>query len=272
MGRGRHCARAVGVTAAVLFVATVVLALAQSTNDAGAARDTMRRVLMDSRAEDEVTSVLMELIDGNGRVRRRTTTISSKKRQRGQSARLIRFHEPPDLARAAILTVDHEDRDADQWIYLPAYHAARRVAAANRGDTWMGTDLTYEDITDTNVEQYEYTMLRQEQLDNVPCVVIAAIPIDRKLRDQSAYSKTIFWVDPTESVALKIEYYDRGGRLLKVVTNADLQRYGTYRRWGVTRVRDVTRNHQTVLTVTDRKIDRGLSDDLFGVSHLERGR
>src|SRR5688572_10793445 len=203
MGRGHQCARAVGAAAALLFVAMAVLGLAQSTNDAGA-RETMRRVLMDSRAEDEVASVLMELIDANGRVRRRTTTISSKKRQGGQSARLIRFHEPPDLARAAILTVDHADRDADQWIYLPAYHAARRVAAANRGDTWMGTDLTYEDITDTNVEQYEYMTLRREQLDNVPCVVIAALPIDRKLREQSAYSKTIFWVDPTESVALKI--------------------------------------------------------------------
>lgn len=267
---GRY-ARALGATAALLFVATALVALAQTADDAGA-RDTMRRVLVDSRADDEVASVHMELIDANGRVRRRTTTISSKKRQGGPSARLIRFHAPPDLARAAILTIDHEDRDADQWIYLPAYHAARRVAAANRGDTWMGTDLTYEDITDTNVEQYEYTTLRQEQLDNVRCVVIAAAPTDRKLREQSAYSKTIFWVDPTESVALRIEYYDRGGRLLKVVTNTELQRYGTYRRWGVTRVRDVTRNHQTVLTVTDRKIDQGLSDDIFGVPHLERGR
>lgn len=270
-GRWRRCARAVAATAALFFVGTAVLALAQTADDAGA-RDTMRRVLMESRAEDEVASVLMELIDANGRVRRRTTTISSKKRQGGQSARLIRFHEPPDIARAAILTIDHKDRDTDQWIYLPAYHAARRVAAANRGDTWMGTDLTYEDITDTNVEQYEYTTLRQEQLDNVRCTVIAAVPTDRKLREQSAYSKTIFWVDPSESVALKVEYYDRGGRLLKVMTNSELQRYGMYRRWRVTRVRDVARNHETVLTVTDRKIDRGLSDDLFGVPHLERGR
>lgn len=272
MRRQRLCARMAGATAGLfLLVATAVLGLAQAASDVDP-RDTMRRVLVDSQAEDEVASVRMELIDANGRVRRRSTTISSKKRKGGGSARLIRFHEPPDLARAAILTIDAEGRDPDQWIYLPAYHAARRVAAANRGDTWMGTDLTYEDITEKNVDQYAYTTLGHEQIDDVRCTVIAAVPTHRTLREQSAYSKTIYWVDPNESVALKIEYYDRAGRLLKIVTNTDLRRHGKYRRWDVTRVRDVVRNHQTVLTVTERKIDRGLSDDLFGVPHLERGR
>lgn len=260
----------VGVTAGLLLAAAV-LALAQGVREPDP-RDTMRRVLVDSQAEDETASVRMELVDANGRIRRRSTTISSKKRKGGQSARLIRFHEPPDLARAAILTVDRADGEPDQWIYLPAYHAARRVAAANRGDTWMGTDLTYEDITEKNIDHYEYTALRQEQCDNTRCTVIAAIPTHRTLREQSAYSKTVYWVDPTESVALKIEYYDRTGRLLKIVTHTNLRPYGRYRRWDVTRVQDVTRNHQTVLTVTERKLDRGLSDELFGVPHLERGR
>ena len=240
--------------------------------EADGARDVMRKVLRDSRAEDEAINVVMELIDGGGRVRRRTTTIYSKKRSPEASMRLIRFHEPPDIARSGILTIEHPDRDADQWIYLPAYHAARRVAPANRGDTWMGTDFTYEDITDPKLEHYQYTTLRRERVDDVPCTVIEAIATDPKLKAQSAYSRTVFWVDPVESVALKIEYYDRAGRLLKVLTNAELRRYGIYRRWAVTRVRDVPRNHQTVVTVTDRTLDRGLSDTYFGVSYLERGR
>jgi hypothetical protein len=256
-----------GLLIAAGFVATLALA-----GEDGGAREIMRRVLRDSRADDEVASVLVELVDASGRVRRRTTTVYSKRRTGEQSARLIRFHAPPDLARSAILTIEHADRDADQWIYLPAYHAARRIAAANRGDTWMGTDLTYEDISDPKLEHYEYTTLRHEPLDGVRCAVIAAVPTDHRLKEQSAYARTVFWVDPAESVALKIEYYDRTGRLLKVLTNADLRRHGRYRRWGVTRVHDVTRNHRTVLTVTDRKIDRGLSDEHFSVSHLERGR
>jgi hypothetical protein len=69
-----------------------------------------------------------------------------------------------------------------------------------------------------------------------------------------------------------MEYYDRTGRLLKVLTNAGLQRLGKYRRWTTTRVRDVTRNHETVVTVTERRLDSGLGDEYFSVSYLERGR
>jgi len=259
--------RTIGAIVGLLVVATLSVAGAGD-----GAREIMQRVLRDSRAQDEVANVLIDLVDASGRVRRRSTTVYAKKRSAETSARLIRFHEPPDLARSAILTIEQADRDADQWIYLPAYHAARRVASANRGDTWMGTDLTYEDITDPKLDQYEYTTLRHEPLDDVRCVVIAAVPTDRRLKEQSAYSRTIYWVDPVESVALKIEYYDRAGRLQKVLTNADLRRYGTYRRWGVTRVHDLTRNHRTVLTVADRTIDRGLSDEQFTISSLERGR
>jgi Outer membrane lipoprotein-sorting protein len=109
-------------------------------------------------------------------------------------------------------------------------------------------------------------------VDQVRCIVIEAVPADRRLREQSAYSRTIYWIDPTESVALKIEYYDRGGRLLKILSNSELRRIGPYRRWTVTRVHDVTRNHATVVTITDRKINSGLGDEYFTVSYLERGR
>jgi hypothetical protein len=260
------------VVIAALLVVTGWVAHAAFATEADRAREIMGRVLRDSRAEDETARVLIELRDASGRTRGRTTTVYAKRGRGEHSARLIRFHTPPDLARSAILTLEHADRDADQWIYLPAYHAARRIAAANRGDTWMGTDLTYEDITDPKLEHYDYTTLRTEPLEGVRCTVIAAVPTDRQLKEQSAYGRTVFWVDPAEAVALRIEYYDRGGRLLKILTNADLRRHGRYRRWAVTRVHDVTRNHWTVLTVTERILDRGLGDDLFTVSNLERGR
>jgi len=260
--------------AALLAAVLVVLSAAPScaADDADTARELIRRVVRDSRADDETVAVRMELVDAKGQVRRRTTSIYTKKRSAEASSRLIRFHEPPDLARSAILTVERADGAADQWIYLPAYHAARRIASTNRGDTWMGTDFTYEDIADVKIEQYTYALLRHETLEQVRCAVIEVVPAERTLKEQSAYSRTLYWVDPTDAVALKMEYYDRGGRLLKVLTNAGLQRLGAYRRWTTTRVRDVTRNHETVVTVTDRKLDSGLGDELFTVSSLERGR
>lgn len=254
----------------LLALGMAALAAAQARDNA---RETMRRVLRDSRADDETVSVQMQLVDSTGRVRRRTSTFYSKKRKgTDDSSRLIRFHTPPDFARAGILTIEHTDRDADQWIYLPAYYASRRVPSANRGDTWMGTDFTYEDITDAKIDQYEYRTTGRERLHDVSCVIIEAIPKDRKLAEESAYSKTVFWVDPEDAVALKVEYYNRDGRLFKVLTNSGLRRFGKYSRWGKSEMHDVKQGHKTVLEFIERKINRGLSDEYFEVAFLERGR
>jgi hypothetical protein len=236
------------------------------------ARDIMRRVLRDSRAEDEVVSVSMELVDASGRARQRTATFYTKKRTPEDSVRLIRFHSPPEFARSGILTVERSDGDTDQWIYLPAYHASRRVPSANRGDTWMGTDFTYEDITDPKIELYAYRTIGDDRVNGAPCTLIEAVPTGRKLVDESAYSRTVSCIDVEQAVALRVEYYDRAGRRTKVLTNSGLRHVGKYRRWDVAEMVDVTRNHRTRLAFSNRALDRRLSDEYFDVRYLERGR
>ena len=46
------------------------------------------------------------------------------------------------------LTYDYADVsvDDDQWLYLPALRKVRRISASDRGDFFLGTDFTYEDI------------------------------------------------------------------------------------------------------------------------------
>ncbi len=237
-----------------------------------AARDIMRRVLRDSRAEDEVVAVAMQLVDTSGRVRRRTATFYSKKRTAENSAHLIRFHSPPEFARSGILTLERTEGDADQWIYLPAYHTSRRVPSSNRGDSWMGTDLTYEDITDPKIEHYEYRTVGADRVNGVACTLIEAIPRERKLVEETAYSKSVFCIDVEQSMALKTEYYDRSGERFKVLTSSGLERFGKYRRWTRSEMADLKRKHQTILEFGDRKLDRGLSDEYFDVHYLERGR
>jgi len=265
--------RARAPLAALLGAALVLGAAAPvSTQGTESARDIMRRVLRDSRAEDEVVTVAMQLVDASGRVRQRSATFYMKKRTREESVRLIRFHSPPEFARSGILTVERSDGDADQWIYLPAYHASRRVPSANRGDTWMGTDFTYEDITDARVERYEYRMLGTDRVEGVGCALIEAVPQDRKLADESAYGRTVSCVDVAQAMIVKVDYYDRSGRVFKVLANAGLKRFGKYRRWERSEMTDVRRSHKTVLAYGERALDRNLGDEYFDVRYLERGR
>jgi len=79
-------------------------------------------------------------------------------------------------------------------------------------------------------------------------------------------------VDVEQSVAVKIDYYDRAGQLFKVLTNSKLLRLGKYRRWELSEMADLKRNHKTTLEFGDRRLDRGLSDEYFDVNYLERKR
>ena len=231
----------------------------------------MRRIIAAANADDEVVSIRMEL-DSGGQVRERTATLYSKKDADGNVMRLVRFHTPDDLARSGILILDKGKEDPAQWLYLPAYHTSRRIAASNRSDTWMGTDFAYEDMSEPNVERYEYRYLDDERIDGVDYKVIEALPSDEKLQKDSGYSKTISWVDPVREVALKTDFYDREGVLAKRLQNSQLETVGGRHRWKVWEMSDLKRGHRTVLTFEERKINQGLDDSLFTVRFLERGR
>jgi hypothetical protein len=259
---------------ASLLFAGLALAIPAVTHAQGpdTAREIMRRVFRDSRADNEVVSVTMSLVEAGGRTRTRAATFYSKKKTAEDSVRLIRFHSPAEFSRSGILTLERSDGDADQWVYLPAYHASRRVPTANRGDLWMGTDFTYEDINDVKIERYDYRMTGMDRIDGTACTLIEATPREKKLMAETAYGKTVSCVDVDQSVALRTVYFDKAGREIKTLVNSVLRRYGRYRRWDRSVMTDVKRNHMTVLDVTDRKVDAGLSDDYFDVRYLERGR
>ena len=210
------------------LLTAIIIGLIATCPDAGSAMDAkemMRRVERQNSAADEVVQVEMTLINASGRRHVRTATLYQKQKNDVDDMRLIRFHTPPDMAKNGVLTIENNDRDNDQWTYLPAYHTVRRIAPSNRRDTYMGTDFAYEDVTDRKLDEYQFKILREEEYNANACVVIESIPTVPKLKKETGYSKTISWVDPVKYVILKEEFYGQNQKLFKVLTNSNLQQY-----------------------------------------------
>ncbi len=240
--------------------------------DERTARSLMQDVIASASADDEVVSIHMELTDSGNQVRERTATFYAKRDPDGHVMRLIRFHTPADLAKSGILVLDKGHEDAEQWLYLPAYHTSRKVAAANRSDTWMGTDFAYEDMSDPDVDRYDYRFLENERIDGADCRQVEAVPRDEKLKKESGYSRTVSWIDPTRNVVVKVDFYGKDGALAKKLRHSRLQSHGEYYRWGEWEMRDLKREHRTLLKFEDRRVNPGLEERLFTVRFLERGR
>ncbi len=252
----------------------VLLAPGTARGQSPDASEVIRRVQRQDTAPDEQADFVMQLIDGAGQVRERTGTVYQRQVVPGSVDKmtLIRFLSPPDLKGSGVLTIEHPNADTDQWVYLPAYHTTRRVAPANRGDRYMGTDFLYEDLMRAKVEEYRYTTQGSQSLGDIVCVVIEAVPVAERVRAESAYSRQVIWVDPARDLILRADYYDRDGRLFKRLTVPEVERATGKYRWVRVKMEDFIREHATIVRYRNRKIGGGVPERYFTERYLRRGQ
>src|SRR4051812_672212 len=114
----------------------VFLALSARILFAMEPKEIMEKVRWQNSAKDDQVKIDMQLIDAGGDVKARTATSSSKRKSpdKPELMKLIRFHTPPEMAKAGVLTLENDGGDPDQWIYIPAVFTSRRIPSANRGD------------------------------------------------------------------------------------------------------------------------------------------
>lgn len=233
-------------------------------------KELLRNVILQSRTNSEECDVLMILMDNKGKEWDRTGRFYTKKKDEINDMSLFYFLTPPELASSGVLTLENYSGLHDQWMYVPAYHTVRRIAGGNRGEKYMGTDFFYEDIIDLRVDEYEVKILRNDFSNDTNVVVLEVIPISEKLIKESAYSKSLWWIEPKKKVAHKVEFFDKDGMLLKVLDNSNLQLIKRYYLWGKQVMTDVQKKHKTIIEYKNRIIDEQLISEIFTLRYLKR--
>jgi hypothetical protein len=106
----------------------------------------------DSRAE-----MKMRLFDRQGRVRERSMTLLGLRGAGEAGDRiLVRFTYPNDIKGTGFLVWEHADADDERFLYLPALGRVRRIAGGEKQESFVGSDLSYEDIGGRDVADYTY--------------------------------------------------------------------------------------------------------------------
>ena len=78
---------------------------------------------------------------------------------------MLRFTAPAEVKGVALLVVNHPDRASDQWMWTPAIERDRRIALQDRSTRFFGTDFSFEDLEERDVDQYDYALLGEETID-----------------------------------------------------------------------------------------------------------
>ena len=218
---------------------------------------------------DFTASMTMVLRDRHGResVRRMRFKVLEVKGDGDKS--LFVFDRPRDVKGTALLTHAHVNTPDDQWLYLPALKRVKRINAARRSGSFMGSEFSYEDMSSSEVEEYTYRYLRDEPCAELTCTVTEQFPKDRK----SGYSRKVVWQDTGELRTWKMTLYDRKGSHLKTLTFANYRQYAErYWRAGEQQMINHLTGASTVLKWTDFRFRNNLQESEFTRPALRRVR
>jgi len=185
----------------------------------------------------------------------------------GESKALLRFIAPPEVKGVALLIVNHTDRASDQWMWLPELQRDRRVALQDRSTRFFGTDFSYEDLEERDVEQSDFKMLGEETLEGQACWKIESTP--RKTR-ASQYGKVVMWIRKDIYFPVRYEMYVKDQMVRRLHYRKIEKTQGV---WSALELdmEDLRRKGRTVLKTEKLQYNVPVKDEMFTLQALRRG-
>jgi len=265
-----------------LFLAAGVLVVAGLTPAPAAAAESLPDAdavmqAVDARAEGETqrSVITFELTDRRGKTREQQAM--ALRRYFGADKKQVLFYlEPSNVRDTAFLTYDYADaaREDDQWLYLPALRKSRRISAADRGDYFLGTDLTYEDLKrqgKVTLEDWRFRTAGRADIDGTATVVVEGLPVSDTVAAELGYGRARWYVNPSNHTIVKSENWDIQGNRLKTARFRDIRQVDGIWTTHNIQVENHKTGHNTHLTISDVEYGVPLDERTFEERSLRRG-
>lgn len=258
------------------FLVLAFLSLHVSANDK---LPTGPEIANNINARDEGVSVsrklTMTLTDKRGKTRIRNT--QAFRQYQGLDKKTVIFYlSPKNLKDTAFLTFDYADKaiDDDQWLYLPAMRRVRRISASDRGDYFLGTDFTYEDIkleTRVSIDDFIYKTKSLSTEDHLECILVETTAKNKNIAKELGIGRREDCIDPNIWIVRRSVQWNEKGRLQKTIRFYDISQVdGIWTAHGISVENHIT-GHRTEFQFSDVQYSEQLDDALFTQSKLKRG-
>jgi outer membrane lipoprotein-sorting protein len=184
----------------------------------------------------------------------------------GTSKTILRFTAPAEVKGVALLIVNHTDRASDQWMWTPAIERDRRIAAQDRSTRFFGTDFSFEDLEERDVDQFDYKLEGEDMIDGASCWKIESKPKSSK---SSQYTSSMVWVRKDNYVAAQVESYDQD-KLVRRTHYSDIQNVSGLWTPRTVEVYDANRKSRTLLKLEKLEYNAPMKDQDFTIEALRR--
>ena len=184
----------------------------------------------------------------------------------GEHRYLMVFHSPDAIRGAATITWKRRFKKDGQWIYLPATGGKPvRLVGGGKKNYVMGTDFTAEDLASESSDKLAFERQDNETLNGNEHLVIDVMPDDADLKSETAYKRRRLWIDKSNFVVMRTDYFDWRDKLIKRQTASNIKNVeDDVWRADVQTMENFKDGHKTRIEVIERKFDEdSVPLDLF---------
>ena len=238
---------------ALLLLSAASLPLAQATAD-----DIINHIIDNQRGgESGRSTITMTVIKPD-----KETTYVIDSVSDGDESSLIQVREPSRDAGQAFLTVGD-----NLWIYNPRLKRTLRLPPSGRSDSFLGSDISYNDLGGRDLEtDYTATLL---QSDKEGIVTLELIPGDLA---PTPYGKIVIEADEETLAPVDYLYYDQRDQAVRHLTFENFVEVGEYSFPTHIEVENLLREgERTVVDISDYEFGVDIPEACFAQQALERG-
>ena len=208
---------------------------------------------------------LLQSFDAKDRITEKRWTLDQQGAH-GRSKVVVRFTSPPEVKGVALLIYNHPERASDQWMWTPAIERDRRIAMQDRSTRFFGTDFSFEDMEERDVDQFDYSMLGSDTIDGAACWKLQSVP---KQSRTSQYTRSIAWVRKDNYVVVRLDNYVKDD-VLRRLTFSSLENINGYWTPKLMEVADLPRKTRTRLTLDQVKYNVPMKDEEFTLQAIRK--
>lgn len=251
----------------MLFFCAVVASFALD------AQEIMREVDERDKGDRMRANMQMILVDGANRTRERKM-VQFKRDFAAITKKAIIFLEPSDVKNTGFLIFDHKSEDDEQWLYLPNLQKTKRIASSDQSGSFMGSDFSYNDLNDRNIDDYNYKLVGDREVNGFAVWLIEATPKNERVRENSGYTRSLLAVRKDNFFVIRaINYETKKNRVkfLDIPTVEQIDGIWQPLEMQMTTKQDNTVLHSTTIRFQNVRFGQELDDEQFSIRGIERG-
>ena len=161
------------------------------------------------------------------------------------------------------------NRDKEVWSYTPSIERIIKLPPSMMSQNWMGTDFTNDDLVQQSslVTDYTHEFGKDETLEGYDCYQIIMIP---KEDAAIVWGKVIVWVDKTEHMQLKVEFYDEDGYLVNTMLGKEPKTFdGKLLPSKMIMIPADKPGNQTIMTTISMEFDINIEESFFTTRNMK---